>query len=211
MLLDFDKGVVCDWLGILYSVCCFVLLFGSCGVEVEMFSVDFLKIVQFLCVIYFDLQVVVLLVNVKWWEQFECIKVEMVLDMIVYMLDGQVCDVMIVSDVVLLVFGMVVLECMLVKCLMVVGYWMKLFIFWLVKWLVKIDYVLLLNLLVGCELVKELLQDECEFQVLVVVLQLLLVDGKISYEMYEMFCVLYQQICCNVDEQVVDVVLELVK
>lgn len=79
------------------------------------------------------------------------------LDFLVYLLDGMGCEVMVVSDVVLLVLGMVVLECMLVKCLMVVGYCMKFFIFWLVKWLVKIDYVLLLNLLVGRELVKELL------------------------------------------------------
>lgn len=45
MLLDLDKNVVCDVLGILYDVYCLVLLSGSCGVEVEMFSVDFLKIV----------------------------------------------------------------------------------------------------------------------------------------------------------------------
>lgn len=79
------------------------------------------------------------------------------LDFLVYLLDGMGCEVMVVSDVVLLVSGMVVLECMLLKCLMVVGYRMKFFIFWLVKWLVKTDYVLLLNLLVGRELVKELL------------------------------------------------------
>lgn len=162
MLLDLDKNVVCDVLGIFYDVYCLVLLLGSCGVEVEMFSVDFLKMVQFLCQIYLDFEIVVLLVNVKCCEQFECIKVEVVLDFLVYLLDGMGCEVMVVSDVVLLVLGMVVLECMLVKCLMVVGYCMKFFIFWLVKWLVKIDYVLLLNLLVGRELVKELLQEECE-------------------------------------------------
>lgn len=66
-------------------------------------------------------------------------------------------EAMVVSDAALLASGTVVLECMLAKCSMVVGYRMKFFIFWLAKRLVKIDYVSLLNLLAGRELVKELL------------------------------------------------------
>lgn len=45
MLLDLDKNVVRDVLGIFYDVYCLALLSGSRGVEVEMFSVDFLKTV----------------------------------------------------------------------------------------------------------------------------------------------------------------------
>jgi lipid-A-disaccharide synthase len=73
---------------------------------------------------------------------------------------------MIASDAALLASGTAALECMLAKCPMVVGYRMKPFTFWLAKRLVKTDYVSLPNLLAGRELVKELLQDECQPQAL---------------------------------------------
>ncbi len=77
--------------------------------------------------------------------------------------------------------------------------------------LVKTDYVSLPNLLAGRELVKELLQDECEPQALAAALQPLLADGKTSHEMHETFRALHQQIRCNADEQAADAVLELAK
>lgn len=160
---------------------------------------------------YPDLQVVVPLVNAKRREQFERIKAETAPDMIVHMLDGQARDAMIASDAALLASGTAALECMLAKCPMVVGYRMKPFTFWLAKRLVKTDYVSLPNLLAGRELVKELLQDECEPQALAAALQPLLADGKTSHEMHETFRALHQQIRCNADEQAADAVLELAK
>ncbi len=141
---------------------CLALLPGSRGAEVEMLSADFLKTAQLLRATYPDLQVVVPLVNAKRREQFERIKAETAPGMIVHMLDGQARDAMIASDAALLASGTAALECMLAKCPMVVGYRMKPFTFWLAKRLVKTDYVSLPNLLAGRELVKELLQDECE-------------------------------------------------
>lgn len=73
-------------------------------------------------------------------------------------------EAMIASDAALLASGTAALECMLAKCPMVVGYRMKPFTFWLAKRLVKTEYVSLPNLLAGRELVKELLQEECELQ-----------------------------------------------
>lgn len=55
---------------------------------------------------------------------------------------------------------------------------MKPFTFWLAKRLVKTDYVSLPNLLAGRELVKELLQEECEPQKLAAALLPLLANGK---------------------------------
>lgn len=75
----------------------------------------------------------------------------------------------------------------------------------------KTDYVSLPNLLAGRELVKELLQDECEPLALAAALQPLLADGKTSHEMHETFRALHQQIRCNADEQAADAVLELAK
>ncbi|MBJ5870570.1 lipid-A-disaccharide synthase, partial [Salmonella enterica subsp. enterica serovar Derby] len=94
-------------------------------------------------------------------------------------------------------------------CPMVVGYRMKPFTFWLAKRLVKTDYVSLPNLLAGRELVKELLQEECEPQKLAEALLPLLANGKTSHAMHDTFRELHQQIRCNADEQAADAVLEL--
>ena len=160
---------------------------------------------------YPDLEVVVPLVNAKRREQFERIKAETAPDLAVHLLDGRARDAMIASDAALLASGTAALECMLAKCPMVVGYRMKPFTFWLAKRLVKTDYVSLPNLLAGRELVKELLQDECQPQALAEALKPLLADGKTSHDMHETFRALHQQIRCNADEQAADAVLELAK
>lgn len=116
---------------------------------------------------------------------------------------------MIASDAALLASGTAALECMLAKCPMVVGYRMKPFTFWLAKRLVKTDYVSLPNLLAGRELVKELLQDDCQPQALADALLPLLAKGKTSHAMHDIFRELHLQIRCNADEQAADAVLEL--
>lgn len=73
----------------------------------------------------------------------------------------------------------------------------------------KTDYVSLPNLLAGRELVKELLQDECQPQALADALLPLLANGKTSHQMHDTFRELHQLIRCNADEQAADAVLEL--
>ena len=158
---------------------------------------------------YPDLEVVVPLVNAKRREQFEKIKAEVAPDLAVHLLDGMAREAMSASDAALLASGTAALECMLAKCPMVVGYRMKPFTFWLAKRLVKTEYVSLPNLLAGRELVKELLQEECEPQKLAEALLPLLANGKTSHAMHDTFRELHQQIRCNADEQAADAVLEL--
>lgn len=185
------------------------LLPGSRGAEVEMLSADFLKTAQLLRQTYPDLEIVVPLVNAKRREQFERIKAEVAPDLSVHLLDGMGREAMVASDAALLASGTAALECMLAKCPMVVGYRMKPFTFWLAKRLVKTDYVSLPNLLAGRELVKELLQEECEPQKLAAALLPLLANGKTSHAMHDTFRELHQQIRCNADEQAAQAVLEL--
>ncbi|MDU1267918.1 MAG: lipid-A-disaccharide synthase [Escherichia coli] len=188
---------------------CLALLPGSRGAEVEMLSADFLKTAQLLRQTYPDLEIVVPLVNAKRREQFERIKAEVAPDLSVHLLDGMGREAMVASDAALLASGTAALECMLAKCPMVVGYRMKPFTFWLAKRLVKTDYVSLPNLLAGRELVKELLQEECEPQKLAAALLPLLANGKTSHAMHDTFRELHQQIRCNADEQAAQAVLEL--
>ena len=198
-----------DVLGIPHDAHCLALLPGSRGAEVEMLSADFLKTAQLLRQTYPDLEIVVPLVNAKRREQFERIKAEVAPDLSVHLLDGMGREAMVASDAALLASGTAALECMLAKCPMVVGYRMKPFTFWLAKRLVKTDYVSLPNLLAGRELVKELLQEECEPQKLAAALLPLLANGKTSHAMHDTFRELHQQIRCNADEQAAQAVLEL--
>ena len=211
MPLDPDKSAARDVLGIAHDARCLALLPGSRSAEVEMLSADFLKTAQLLRKVYPQLEVVVPLVNAKRREQFERIKAEVAPDLPAHLLDGHSREAMIASDAALLASGTAALECMLAKCPMVVGYRMKPFTFWLAKRLVKTEFVSLPNLLAGRELVKELLQEECEPQKLAAALQPLLADGKQSHEMHDTFRKLHEQIRCNADEQAALAVLELAR
>ena len=190
MPLDPDKNAARDVLGIPHDAHCLALLPGSRGAEVEMLSADFLKTAQLLRQTYPDLEIVVPLVNAKRREQFERIKAEVAPDLSVHLLDGMGREAMVASDAALLASGTAALECMLAKC-------------------PKTDYVSLPNLLAGRELVKELLQEECEPQKLAAALLPLLANGKTSHAMHDTFRELHQQIRCNADEQAAQAVLEL--
>lgn len=209
MPLEPDKNAARATLGIAPDAKCLALLPGSRGAEVEMLSADFLRTAQLLRKRWPALEVVVPLVNAKRRQQFEKIKAEIAPELHVHLLDGKAREAMIASDAALLASGTAALECMLAKCPMVVGYRMKPFTFWLAKRLVKTDYVSLPNLLAGRELVKELLQNECEPIGLACALELLLEDGAVSHQMHDTFRELHQQIRCNADQQAADAVLEL--
>ena len=211
MPLDPDKNAARAHLGISPQARCLALLPGSRGAEVEMLSADFLRTAQLLRERYPELEVVVPLVNAKRREQFERIKAEVAPDLTVHLLDGQAREAMIASDAALLASGTAALECMLAKCPMVVGYRMKPFTFWLAKRLVKTPYVSLPNLLAGREVVKELLQEECQPQALAAALEPLLANSETRHEMHDLFRELHQRIRCNADEQAADAVLELAK
>jgi lipid-A-disaccharide synthase len=209
MPLDPDKNAARATLGISPDAKCLALLPGSRGAEVEMLSSDFLKTALLLRERFPGLEIVVPLVNTKRREQFERIKAEVAPDLTMHLLNGQGREAMVASDAALLASGTAALECMLAKCPMVVGYRMKPFTFWLAKRLVKTDYVSLPNLLAGRELVKELLQEECEPNALAKALAPLLEEGAQSHQMHDTFRDLHQQIRCNADEQAADAVLEL--
>ncbi|NIG76813.1 lipid-A-disaccharide synthase [Klebsiella sp. Ap-873] len=209
MPLDPDKNAARAALGIAADAKCLALLPGSRGAEVEMLSADFLRTAQLLRKRWPALEVLVPLVNAKRREQFEKIKAEIAPELHVHLLNGKAREAMIASDAALLASGTAALECMLAKCPMVVGYRMKPFTFWLAKRLVKTDYVSLPNLLAGRELVKELLQNECEPIGLACALEPLLEDGAVSHQMHDTFRDLHQQIRCNADKQAADAVLEL--
>lgn len=209
MPIEPDKLAAREALGIAPDALCLALLPGSRSAEVEMLSADFLQTAVLLRKKYPQLEVVVPLVNPRRREQFEKIKAEVAPDLPMHLLDGKGRSAMVASDAALLASGTAALECMLAKCPMVVGYRMKPFTFWLAKKLVKTQYVSLPNLLAGRELVKELLQDECEPQRLAAALEPLLFNGETRQQLLATFAELHHQIRWNADEQAAAAVLEL--
>ncbi|KGT87637.1 lipid-A-disaccharide synthase [Enterobacter cancerogenus] len=209
MPLQPDKSAARRELGIAENAICLGLLPGSRGAEVEMLSADFLRAAQLLRQRYPALEIVVPLVNAKRREQFEQIKAEVAPELPMHLLDGKGRQAMIASDAAILASGTAALECMLAKCPMVVGYRMKPFTFWLAKRLVKTPYVSLPNLLAGRELVKELLQEECQPEALAAALEPLLHAGPERDDLLNTFNELHQQIRWNADEQAADAVLEI--
>ncbi|MCP2232137.1 lipid-A-disaccharide synthase [Erwinia aphidicola] len=209
MPIEPDKQAARRELGIASDAVCLALLPGSRGAEVEMLSADFLRTAMLLRAKYPQLEIVVPLVNPKRREQFEAIKAEVAPDLPMHLLDGKGRAAMVASDAALLASGTAALECMLAKCPMVVGYRMKPFTFWLAKRLVKTDYVSLPNLLAGRELVKELLQDECQPEQLAAALEPLLAAGETRDRLLATFAELHHQIRWNADEQAAAAVLEL--
>ncbi len=211
MPLQPDKAAARKILDISLAAHCLAILPGSRHAEVEMLSADFLKAAQLLREKFPDLHVLVPLVNAKRREQFQRIKNEIAPDLQLHLLDGKAREAMIASDATLLASGTAALECMLAKCPMVVGYRMKPFTFWLAKRLVKTPYVSLPNLLAGKELVKELLQDECEPQALSEALLPLVQGGADVEALKQTFLHLHESIRCDADEQAAQAVLELAR
>ncbi|MDR0217322.1 MAG: lipid-A-disaccharide synthase [Enterobacteriaceae bacterium] len=216
MPLQADKAAARETLGIPLNAPCLALLPGSRHAEVEMLSADFIKTAQLLRENSLqdnqpELHVVVPLVNAKRREQFQRIKDEIAPDMPIHLLDGHAREAMIASDATLLASGTAALECMLAKCPMVVAYRMKPFTFWLAKRLVKTPYVSLPNLLAGKELVKELLQDECEPQALSEALLPFLKGNAEVEALKQTFLYLHESIRCDADEQAAQAVLELAR
>ncbi|PHM61915.1 lipid-A-disaccharide synthase [Xenorhabdus ishibashii] len=206
-----DKAAARKILGIPEVAHCLAILPGSRHAEVEMLSADFLKTAQLLQGKFSDLHVLVPLVNAKRREQFLQIKDEIAPNLRLHLLEGKAREAMIASDATLLASGTAALECMLAKCPMVVGYRMKPFTYWLAKRLVKTPYVSLPNLLAGKELVRELLQDECEPQALSEALLPLLQGGADVETLKQTFLHLHESICCDADEQAAQAVLELAR
>ncbi|WP_187649385.1 lipid-A-disaccharide synthase [Xenorhabdus indica] len=211
MPLQTDKIAARETLDIPLGAHCLALLPGSRHAEVEMLSADFLRTVQLLRKDLPDLHVLVPLVNANRREQFQRIKDEIAPELSIHLLDGKAREAMIASDAALLASGTAALECMLAKCPMVVGYRMKPLTYWLAKRLVKTPYVSLPNLLAGKELVKELLQDECEPKALSEALLPLLCGGIEVEALKQTFLHLHESIRCDADEQAAQAVLELAR
>ncbi|CUX95810.1 Lipid-A-disaccharide synthase [Candidatus Gullanella endobia] len=208
--LDPDKAAARQALGIAANTYCLALLPGSRKSEVAMLSKDFLRTAELLSKRFPGLEIIIPLVNQARRIQFKHIKESVTPALPVRLLNNQASQAMIAADAALIASGTASLECMLAKCPMVVGYRMKPLTFALARRLLKIPWVSLPNLLAGRELVKELLQEACQPDILAEAIVPLLNDDDHRAALLTIFRQLHQQIRCNADEQAARAVIALI-
>ncbi|WP_395479638.1 lipid-A-disaccharide synthase [Candidatus Curculioniphilus buchneri] len=210
MLLNPDKAAARLELGIPIDTLCLALLPGSRQNEIEMLSADFLRCAALLKQQFSNLEIIVPCVNLARRNQFERIKLKVMPEISVRLLNNKARQAMIAADAALIASGTATLECMLAKCPMVVGYRMQPLTFALAKRLVKTPWISLPNLLAGRELVKELLQEMCKPDLLAMFLAPLLSDYKQRFILQSAFYHCHKKIQCNADEKAAHAVLALI-
>ncbi|MBT8422086.1 MAG: lipid-A-disaccharide synthase, partial [Gammaproteobacteria bacterium] len=141
---------------------CLALLPGSRGTEVALLGPLFLDTVVWLRERQPGLQVAVAAANDRLAEDMMRGVSQAGLADCVSVFTGKTRAVLASADAVLLASGTATLETMLMRRPMVVAYRMNALTAWLARRLVKVEYAALPNLLAGCELVPEFLQEEAQ-------------------------------------------------
>lgn len=181
---------------------------GSRAGEVGLLSASFLETAVLLKQRFADIEFVVPMVNEERKQQFLEIKQQVAPELELIILDGQAREAMAAADAVLLASGTAALETMLMKRAMVVGYRVKPMTYKIMLRLMKAPFVSLPNLLAKEEIVAELLQDDCQPDMLADAMAKLLETD--NAELLAHFTQLHEQIRCGADKQAADAVLELI-
>ncbi len=126
------------------------------------------------------------------------------------LIDGQSHLVMEASDAVLMASGTTTLEALLLKRPMVVAYKMAWLSYAIASRLLKSPYVALPNVLAGCRLVAEILQDEATPENLGQALMRYLDTGIEVADLQQKFLDIHRQLRCNASETAAQAVLELI-
>lgn len=210
-----NRAEACQFLNIDPNQRYLAILVGSRGSEVEFLTEPFLKTALLLKAQFPDLQFLVPLVNEKRRAQFEAIKARVAPDLDMHLIDGHARQVLISADATLLASGTAALEAMLCKSPMVVGYKMKPLTYFLAKRLVKTDYVSLPNLLANEMLVPEMIQEQCDPELLAEKLAVYFSDEesavKNRHVLIQRFTDLHKQIQCDADKQAAQAVIDLLE
>lgn len=161
-----DRLEACEFLQIDPTQRYLAILVGSRHNEVAFLAETFIKTAILLQQQYPDIKLLVPLANQKRRQQFEQILQQVAPNLEVILIDGHAKQAMIAAEATLLASGTAALEAMLCKSPMVVGYKMKASTYWLAKRLVKTNYISLPNILANDLLVPEMIQEQCEPELL---------------------------------------------
>jgi lipid-A-disaccharide synthase len=183
------------------------ILPGSRKAEVEMLGPVFLQAAQIIHKKYPEYRFVVPMVNAGRRQQFEAQIASLSTTLPITLFDGQSSTILQSANLVLLASGTAALEAMLAKAPMVVAYKVSSLTYLIVKALVKVKYTSLPNLIADREVVKELSQDNCTVEKIVLELERLIEhDGQ---QMIAAFTEMHQQIRCDADTQAAKAVMTI--
>ena len=184
------------------------MLPGSRAGEIGKLSEPFLGAVKILLKSHPELKVLVPVINKFRKQQFESILEAFDKDLPVRVVYGHSRDVMTASNAVMMASGTATLEGMLCKRPLVVAYKFNRLSYYIFKVMIRgLKYFSLPNLLADKPLVKELLQDEVEPEVLAAeVSKVITTEDK---ELLAEFTRLHQSIRCNASDMAADAVLKV--
>lgn len=185
------------------------LLPGSRGSEVKYLIEPFIQTAIQLQQKYPQAQFVLPCANDKRRKQVELYLEQVNPDIFIKLIDGQSRLVMQASDVVLLASGTATLEAMLLKKPMLVAYKMSSFSLWIFKKLLKIKNYSLPNLLAGKTIVKEMIQENCQPELLFQEM-IQLIETKDNSEQVQEFNSIHQSLKLGGSEKAASVIIDLI-
>jgi lipid-A-disaccharide synthase len=184
---------------------------GSRFSELKYIAEPFLKTAALCQQAIPNLQIVVPLVNEVRKRQFEQIYQRLAVKPQVKITVGNARDVMAASDAVLIASGTATLEATLLKKPMVVGYKMSGFSYGIFSRMLKIKNVSLPNLLAGKAVVKELIQSQCQPELLAEALLPLFEKNDQQKAMIDEFTQIHMALKKNASRIAANVVTQLLE
>jgi len=186
------------------------LLPGSRGSEVKYLIEPFIETARMLYQNYPEIEFVLPCANLKRRKQIELYLTESKIELPLKLINGQSRSAMQASDVVLLASGTATLEALLLKKPMLVAYKMSKFSLWVFKKLLKINQYSLPNLLAGEAIVKEMIQQDCQQDLLFKEMQLL-IQTKDKSPQIEKFNQLHQQLQLGGSDKAAQAIVSLIE
>ena len=186
------------------------LLPGSRGSEVKYLIEPFLKTAILLKQKYPEIQFILPCANEKRRTQVEQYILQENISLPISLVDGESRLVMQAADVVLLASGTATLEALLLKKPMLVAYKMSRLSFWIFKKRLKIKQYSLPNLLAGQAIVKEMIQEDCEPELLFEQL-VMLIESREDSPQIESFKVIHQSLMLGGSEKAANAIKEMLE
>lgn len=186
------------------------ILPGSRGTEVKYLIEPFLETAKKFYQRYPEVQFIIPCANQKRREQIERAIKLYNFDIPLRLIDGVSRTVMQASDIVLLASGTATLEAMLLKKPMLVAYKVSAFSFWIYKNLLKIKQFSLPNLLAGEPIVKELIQEHCNVELLYQEL-VNLVENKEATTMIDKFHQLHKSLMLGGSDKAAKAIVDMLE
>ena len=209
--LDIDKASARDTIGLatkLQDKTTIAVLPGSRSKEVESLAPLFFEACRGLSKER-NVEFLVAAASKKLYDKLQDLAKQSDIEINVY--EGAAREVLKAADLALAASGTVTLEAMLTKTPLVVAYKLEKITFWIVSKMVKIKHVALPNILVGDEVVRELIQDDATVEAIKAELIALIDDSDRVAKIREEFKTQHLRLRRNANKEAANAVIQLIE